>query len=133
MESPAVVRGLIDTSILVDYRTGEPNAMAFLHAIRQIGPPELSAISAMILVTNCADSAESTGLGWFFLASDVHAITARISRQAFLMLQHLAPPCGLTADDAIVAATAIDHSLPPYTLDPARFAAVPKLTAIRPY
>jgi predicted nucleic acid-binding protein len=48
-------------------------------------------------------------------------------------MSRLAPPTRLTPLDALVAATALAHKLPLYTLDPNRFAAVPGLSAISPY
>jgi predicted nucleic acid-binding protein len=57
----------------------------------------------------------------------------RIVRRAYHLLDSHPPPAPLTADDAIVAATALIRKLPLYTLDPGRFAAVPGLTAARPY
>jgi predicted nucleic acid-binding protein len=128
-----ITRGLIDTPVLIDYRSGEPNTVAFMAAIRTIGRPQFSELSAMVLITNCADAAELVNLRWFFHGSDTYRITARISERAFNILDRLPPPCGLTADDAIVAATAVEHKLPLYTLDSARFAAIAALTALRPY
>ena len=56
-----------------------------------------------------------------------------IARRAVDLLTATPLPTVLTPSDAIVAATAIEHSLPLYTLDPARFATVPGLATIRPY
>jgi predicted nucleic acid-binding protein len=69
----------------------------------------------------------------FLRNNHVHRITARIARGAFALVSSLPVPSAITADDAIVAATAIEHSLPLYALDPARFATVPGLAVIRPY
>jgi len=49
------------------------------------------------------------------------------------LLEVLPPPDPLAADDAIIAATAIEQSLPLYTLDPARFANVSGLATLQPY
>jgi predicted nucleic acid-binding protein len=65
--------------------------------------------------------------------SNVIEISASISKRAAALMDALPPPCPLTPGDAIVAATAIELKLPLYTLDPARFAAVPKLTTVKPY
>lgn len=63
----------------------------------------------------------------------VYSHTARIVRRAQAILEALTPPSPLTADDAIVAATAVEHKLTLYTLDAARFAGVAGLTALPPY
>jgi predicted nucleic acid-binding protein len=54
-------------------------------------------------------------------------------RLVMSLLSAVPLPTLLTPSDAIVAATAIEHSLPLYTLDPARFASVPGLVALKPY
>jgi predicted nucleic acid-binding protein len=133
MEPASIPRGVIDTPILVAYREADPDAVAFITAVRATGQPEFSELSAMVLVARCAAAAELAALGWIFYGATVHRITAPISRRASRVLRSLAPPCGLTADDAVVAATAIEHTLPLYTLDPTRFAGVTGLTATRPY
>lgn len=126
-------RGLLDTPVVIDYREGLPGAVAFFTAVRAARLPEFSQITALSLLARCQDAADRIGVRTFLQISDVHPVTARIVRRAHHLLDHLPPPCGLTADDAVVAATAIEHSLPLYTLDPARFAPVPGLATLRPY
>ncbi|MCE9564529.1 MAG: hypothetical protein K8U57_21025 [Planctomycetes bacterium] len=130
---PTISRGLIDTPILLAYRTGEPNSLDFLTAIRLLGDPEFSELSAIALICNCLNPAELVSLDWFFYAAISYSVTARISQRAYRIVHRLTPPCGLTADDAIVAATAIEHKLPLYALNPNRFATVPGLTVLLPY
>lgn len=126
-------RGLIDTDVLRACRRGEAPALQFLDPQAWVVRPATSQLSAITLIADAPDTTERVGLGMFLSWFIVHALTAQISRRAAQLLDSLPPPCGLTADDAIVAATALAHKLPLYTLDPARFAAVPGLTAIRPY
>jgi predicted nucleic acid-binding protein len=87
----------------------------------------------MALLANCQDALDLAGVRAFLSVAIVYPIVASISRRALRILDQLAPPSGLTADDALVAATALAHKLPLYTLDPARFAAVPGLSALPPY
>ena len=126
-------RGLIDTPVLLAYRNAQADAEQFIIAVRAVGLPELSQLSALALLAWCQDAGEAAGVRSFLYAATVHGITARTMRRALRILEQHAPPVPLTADDAIVAATAIEQSLPLYTLDPARFAAVPGLAAIQPY
>jgi predicted nucleic acid-binding protein len=126
-------RGLIDTPIVIEIRAGQPDAHRFAVDLLRSAAIEMSELSAMILLARCQDAADLQRELAFLGNSRVHRITARISQRAFRILESLPPPCALTADDAIVAATAIEQKLPLYALDPARFAAVPGLTAIRPY
>ena len=126
-------RGLIDTPVLIAYREADPDAVQFITAVRGGGLPELSQLSALALFAWCQDASAVTGVRAFLTVATVHGVTAHTMRRAQRLLESLAPPCGLTPDDAIVAATAIEHSLPLYTLDPARFVNVPGLTALQPY
>lgn len=133
MTTAPPARGLLDTSVVVDYREGWPDPILFFVAIRAVRLPEFSQITAMTLLAGCLNAADVMSERVFLQISTVHTITVKIVRRAQSILESLAPPCGLTADDSIIAATAIEHSLPLYTLDPARFTAVPGLTTIRPY
>ena len=126
-------RGLIDTPVLLAYREADPDAVQFITAVRAVGWPELSQLSALALFAWCQDASAVIGVRAFLTVATVHGVTAHTMRRAQRILETLPPPCALTPDDAIVAATAIEHSLPLYTLDPARFAAVPGLSTIQPY
>jgi predicted nucleic acid-binding protein len=84
-------------------------------------------------LSRCLDPREVTAVRTFLTISTVHSVTANTMRRALRLLEQLPPPTALTADDAIVAATAIEQSLPLYTLDPVRFANVPGLATLRPY
>lgn len=97
------------------------------------GRYHVSQLSVLTLVADATDAGERAGLGLFFSWCVVLPLNVRVVARARLVLDRLPPPAGLTADDALVAATALIHKLPLYTLDPGRFAAVPGLTAIRPY
>jgi predicted nucleic acid-binding protein len=128
-----VARGLIDTQLLLDFRAGLNDALRFLIAVLAVGMPDISQLSAMALIAACPDAAELTSLQMFLSGCRIHSLTAKVARRAQSVLEGLPPPAGLSADDVIVAATAIEQSLPLYTLDPARFTVVPRLTAVRPY
>lgn len=134
MTPAPVVRALLDSPIVIEYRDALPAAVQLFAEIRRTRFPEFSAITAMILIGRCQDAADRIGIVQFFLPiSTVHPLNLKVSRRAHSLLEAIPPPCGLTADDAIVAATALEHKLPVYTLDPARFAGVAGLAALRPY
>lgn len=126
-------RALLDTDVLRAYRRGEPDALSCLSSLANLGRQDISQLSAMVLLSDAPDAGERIGLGIFFSWCDIHAVTTRITRRALRVRETLPPPSPLTADDAIVAATAIEHGLLLYTLDPTRFSAVPGLTSVRPY
>jgi predicted nucleic acid-binding protein len=60
-------------------------------------------------------------------------MNAAILRRAFQILDSVYSPSPLSPADAIIAATALIHKLPLYTLDPGRFGIVPGLNCIPPY
>lgn len=133
MSNGPLQRGVVDTALLIAIRDGDQNAPLFAVAMLRHHPIEVSELSAMAVIARSPGAAELQQELAFLANSRVHRVSASTSRWAFRILQRLPPPCGPTPDDAIVAATAIESNLPLYTLDPARFAAVPGLTATRPY
>lgn len=133
MSSGSPWRGLIDTDILRAYRRGDPDTLAFLTNLAPLGRHDIGQLSAMILVADAPDAAARAGLRHFFSWCLIHALTAKIVRRAQDILETLTPPSPLAADDALVAATALEHKLPLDTLDPARLAGVAGLTALPPY
>ena len=126
------VRGLIHADVLLDFRQGWPAPLGFISSMIPI-KPDITALSAMQLIANCATAADLTSLHYFFAGCEIHRVTAPISRRARALVESLPAPCGLTPDDAISAAAAIEHSLPLYALDPTRFANVVGLATLRPY
>src|SRR5262245_21472752 len=133
MNPGPVVRGLIDTPVLIAYRDGWPDPLQFITTVRMTGLPEFSAVSALALYVWCQDAANLQGVQVFIAGSLVHHITAPISRRATKIMDQFPIPVPLTADESLVAATALELKLPLYTLDPARFASVAGLTVLRPY
>jgi predicted nucleic acid-binding protein len=131
--SSAIVPGLIDTGVMVAWARGHPPAILFVLALNRLGAPQLSQLSAMELLSGCQTDAERAIVLRFVASAQVVALTDVIAQRAVDLLTVLPLPTVLTPSDAIVAATAIEHSLPLYTLDPARFANVPGLAATRPY
>lgn len=126
-------RGLLDTQIVIDYRDAVQEAIDLFAAIKLGGQPEFSEITAMALTNWNRDAADQSGTRWLLADCTVLRITAKISQRAYQILDRLPPPAALSPAEAIIAATALAHKLPLYTLDPGRFAAVPGLAAARPY
>jgi len=131
MSSPPI-RGLIHTEVFLGWLTGQNPAVTFLLAVNRMWRPCLSQWSAMEMLAFARDQPERDNIRQYLTGCQVHPITALVARRAHAIVDQLAPPSSLSAADAIIAATALAHKLPLYTLDPARFAAVPGLTAIRP-
>jgi len=128
-----IVPGLIDTAVLLAWTRGHPPASYFFLALNRLFAPQISRLSVIELLRACQSDAERTLTLQFFAVSQTLELTGAIARQAVDLLTTIALPTQLTASDAIIASTAIEHSLPLYTVDPARFAVVPGLTTIQPY
>jgi predicted nucleic acid-binding protein len=133
VSSGPLLRGLIDTPVLLAVRRGDPDAFAFATDFRRHHQIEVSEVTAMVLLTICRDAAELHGELTFLGSCRVHRVTSPVSRRAFRILEALPPPSPLSADDAIVAATAVENKLPLYTLDPPRYTGVAGLTVLQPY
>ena len=125
--------GLIDTGVMVAWAHGHLSAGRFVLAMLRVGGIQFSQLTAMELLAGCQTDTERASVLRFVGASHVVSLSDAIAQRAFDLLAALALPLALTPSDALVAATAIEQSLPLYTLDPARFAAVPGLAAIQPY
>jgi predicted nucleic acid-binding protein len=126
------VPGLLDTGVLVACVGGHPRAITFFLAVIRSGPP-VSQLSVLEVLAGCQTDAERARALRFTSTLHVLDLNDAIAKRAFDLLTAITLPPALTASDALIAATALEHSLPLYTLDPARFAAVPGLTALRPY
>jgi len=131
--SMPVAPGLLDTSVLIDYLDGWPNRIQFVVAIRATDMTRLSQITSMILIARCLNVGDRNAVRAMFTNSLEYPITTHIVRRAYRILDVSHPPTALSANDAIIAATATFHKLPLYTLDPARFVGVSGLNAIQPY
>lgn len=132
MSSPAVA-GLLDTGVMVAWAHGLVPAGRFVLSMLPLGGVRFSQLTAMELLAGCQTDAERANVLRFVGVSLVVPLREAVAQRAFDLLAALSLPLALTPSDAIIAATALEESLPLYTLDPARFAAVPGLAAIHPY
>lgn len=129
----ATAPGLLDTGVLTACLRGHPPATRFFIAVNRLGAPQFSRLTALELLAGCRTDPERALALRFIGSSQVLELTDPVMRRAVDLLTTIPMPTTLTPSDAIVAATAIEHALPLYTLDPARFATVPGLATIRPY
>lgn len=131
--SSATVQGVVHTAVMMALVRGHPPATPFLLALNRLGGPQFSRVTAIEMLSNRqADAGRSLALR-FIGTSSVLDLTDTIARRAVDILTAVPLPTVLTAAAAIVAATAIEHSSPLDTLDPARFAAAPGLATAKPY
>lgn len=128
--SPA---GLTDTSILVDYGRGVPDAATFLNNQRRAGGVHISIISAMEMVEGCKNKTDLARLQRSLRALTVFPITEDISTAAYNLMLSLFLSDSLYLEDALIAATALAHGTTLYTHNIKHFRKIPGLTIARPY
>lgn len=115
MEAPGMIT-LVDTNIFIELFKGDAEVLAKLEAV---GPDTLglSAVTAMELYYGALNKLElqriRKNLGSFRLCH----ITQDISARAMELVAHYAKSHGLQIPDAIIAATALEHSFPLMTLN----------------
>ena len=103
---------IVDTDILIWYFRGDEAARRFL---AKIPFPErtVSALTVMELLQGCRDQRETRDTAIFVsenLSAVIHPDEA-ISRRAIKLLELHALRAGLRAVDALIAATALEHSV----------------------
>lgn len=133
MNAIPLVPGLLDTDILRDLHLGKNNAITFSKQLLLTSMLHYSAASVLAVMSICIDANERELLRLLVEPNEVLQITAPISRRALAILKELPAPAALSADAALVAATALVHKLPVYTANPGRYANLAGLVAIQPY
>ena len=103
---PAV---LIDTDVLIDYLRGQPQAIAYLDMLTN--PLYVSVMTIAELYVGVRDGAERTRLDTFLLAFTSVPITDEIAVRGGLLRRDYGRSHGTGLADAIIAATALNHSL----------------------
>lgn len=128
-----IAPSLLDTSVMLQVASHQAAAVPFFLAVNRLGRPRFSRITALAMLGNCPSDADRAIVLRYFATSHVEELADAIVRRTIDLLTAVPLPTLLAADDAVVAATAIEQSLPLYTLAPARFAAVPGLATVQPY
>jgi predicted nucleic acid-binding protein len=128
-----VFPALIDTEVVVSWAQGYPPATLFFLARNKLGAPQISRLSALGMLASCPTDRDRGITLRMIQSVQLMDITDAIIQRAFDLLTTTPLPTLLTASDAIIAATALEHSLPLYTLNPTRFTAVPGITTLQPY
>ncbi len=129
----ALTLGLLDAELMRACLRGHPPATRFFIALNQSGAAQLCRITILELLSGCASDAERALARRYVGTMQVLELTAPIARRASDLLDAISLPTALTASDSIIAATALEHGVPLYTLSPVRFAGVPSLVATLPY
>ena len=114
---------LVDSDVLIWTLRGHPPAVAKMEGLADW---HISAVSYMELAQGCRNKAELKAMQKAFKSegNDVLPITQGISDMACNLVEKYALSHSLHMADALIAATAIDHSLPLLTANAKHFSAV---------
>jgi predicted nucleic acid-binding protein len=123
---------LLDTDILIDIFRRHPPAVAWSQSLAN-QQPAVPGFVAMELMAGCHNKKEMTLLpnnikNYLILWPSTAASEAMIDVFATARLTH-----ALGIMDALIAATALAHSVPLHTFNQKHFGAVPNLQTIQPY
>ena len=118
---------LLDTNILIEYYKG--NA-AIQTVLQRIGFAALgiSVITSMELLYGARDAQELRCLKQSLDSLHHWYVTVPISQHALSLIESFAKSHTLQIPDALIAATAIEHQVPLYTLNTKDFQFIPVLT-----
>lgn len=117
--------GVTDTNVLIDFSRNLPSAVAFMATQKAIAAVQISIVSAMELVFGCLNKAEMRTLQKFRLSLTILAISEMASQHALQLMESYTLSHSLSVPDAIIAATALEHNLPLYTLNARPFQMIP--------
>jgi len=102
----------VDTDILIDIGRGDSDAISCLQRIAQQTALAISAVTQMELIVGCRNKAELHSLEQFLLRFHILKLTDQITDRAVALLQQYRLSHGLLIADALIAATALEHSTP---------------------
>ncbi len=121
---------MLDTDILIELRRGKPEALQWLIALTD--EPPVCHFAALELRIGCQSLAEwrevERFLKKFTILYPSSVGLKRAEEIAVYKLSH-----GLSAMDALIAATALEYGLTLYTFNLRHFRAVPGLKVVVPY
>lgn len=103
---------VIDTDILIDAGRGIQDAITCLQRLSQQPALALSTVTQMELIVGCRNKTELHDLEIFLRRFQVLKITEAISERAVDLLQQYRLSHGLLIADALIAATALEHTEP---------------------
>ena len=115
---------LVDTDVWIDYLRGHPQAIA---CIKQL--PErvwISAVSVAELHAGVREGVERDALALLISSLDVADLTVEIATRGGLLRRDFCRSHGVGLNDALIAATALEHDLQLLTLNVKHYPALEK-------
>ena len=114
---------LVDTDVLIWFTRGHVGA---LERLQSIAPWTISTVTYIELIQGCRNTNEMRAIqrGLQHGAVNVLPITERISKRATSLIETYALSHAMRLGDALIAATALEHSLPLLSANRKHFAPV---------
>ena len=103
---------LVDTDILIDMSRNIDEAITYIYQLNQHATVRISAITEMELVVGCRNKNELRELKPFLSHFQILKLNENISEIALKLLSTYRLSHGLLIPDALIAATAISHTIP---------------------
>lgn len=100
---------LLDTCIVIDYLRQKPGAITYLEDMNTV--PGITTATVAELYAGVRGDKERELIGALVSSFEVYTLDAGIAREAGVILQKYKPAHGLDLIDAMIAATALTHSL----------------------
>ena len=125
------MKPLVDTDVWIDFLRGLQAARKFVRAL----PDEtaISAVSVAELYAGVREGTERDALAALIASLDVIDVTVRVAERGGLIRRDFGKSHGLGLNDALIAATALEHGLRLCTLNVKHYPAVPHRQLRRAY
>lgn len=103
---------VVDTDILIDVTRGSSDAAKCLNLLEKQSSLAISSVTEMELIAGCHNKVELLKIEKLIRPFQVLKIREAISDKAVQLLKQYRLSHGLLIPDALIAATAIDYSVP---------------------
>ena len=124
---------IVDTSILVDYMRGHPQAIAWLNALRTSSILITHAVVAGELLIGARDRREQQQIDHLLATCNVLPANEADSLTAVDYVRQFRLSHGVGLLDCLIAATCVRHAAPVATLNSKHFSVFPGIVVVRPY
>jgi hypothetical protein len=124
---------LIDTDVMIDAGRGLSAAVTLLQQQQAVSGIRISVITAMELIRGCRHARELTVVQSAVASFTVLPITPAISQRAHQLVAAFYLSHAMSIPDALIAGTALEHTVPLYSRNVRHFQMIPGLVITPPY
>jgi predicted nucleic acid-binding protein len=124
---------VIDSTIVIDYLRGKPDAVAYLDSLRAAGPLVTHVVVVAEVLTGARDRREQAVIDSLLSAFRVVYPDEQDARTAIDLLRQYRPSHGVGWLDCLIGSTSVRQGLSLATLNTKHFAIIPGLRVVRPY